>query len=116
MDVYVSVFCVGMHTSLKAALQCYLHCYALDGITYHLFDPLGTHSLRDADDLGKMKQIAHQDTLVGLYAPVQHALLLIGPQSLTKNTTSPTCSLPRSCPSSPSTSDALPDRAASPRK
>lgn len=105
-----------MLVSLTAILQVYLHCYALDGITYHLFDPLGTHSLRNADDLAKMKQIAYQDNLVGLYAPTPRARLLTRPQSPTKNTTSPTCSLPRSCRSSPSTSGAFPARAASPRK
>ena len=48
-----------------AALQVYLHCYALDGITHHLFDPIGTHSLSNADDRMKMKEIAYHDNLVG---------------------------------------------------
>ncbi|KZT69584.1 cytochrome P450 [Daedalea quercina L-15889] len=45
----------------------YLHCYALDGTTLHLFDPLGTHTLTDAGELVKMKELAFRDDLVDSY-------------------------------------------------
>ncbi|TFY61222.1 hypothetical protein EVJ58_g4640 [Rhodofomes roseus] len=44
-----------------------LHCYGLDCITYHLFDPLGTHTLTDPADRMKMKEIAYQDNLIDSY-------------------------------------------------
>ncbi|OSC98049.1 cytochrome P450 [Trametes coccinea BRFM310] len=40
-----------------------LHCYALDGVTGHLFYPHGTHSLTDAEDLKIMKELSYANGL-----------------------------------------------------
>ncbi|OSX57143.1 hypothetical protein POSPLADRAFT_1186057 [Postia placenta MAD-698-R-SB12] len=45
----------------------YLHCYAIDCITYHLFDPHGLNSLADASDLMKVKELSHHDNLKDSY-------------------------------------------------
>ncbi|KAI0354842.1 cytochrome P450 [Trametes cingulata] len=40
-----------------------LHCYALDGITGHLFHPHGLHSLTDPHDLEMMKELSYSNGL-----------------------------------------------------
>ncbi|KAH9831386.1 cytochrome P450 [Rhodofomes roseus] len=62
-------FVIACTENLGKAVDVYvfLHCYALDCITYHLFDPLGTHTLTDAADRVKMKEIAYQDNLTDSY-------------------------------------------------
>ncbi|KAI9065996.1 cytochrome P450 [Trametes sanguinea] len=40
-----------------------LHCYALDGVTGHLFYPHGTHSLSDPEDLKIMKELSYSNGL-----------------------------------------------------
>ncbi|KAI0747580.1 cytochrome P450 [Fomes fomentarius] len=40
-----------------------LHCYALDGITGHLFYPSGLHSLTDPDDYKIMQELSYSNPL-----------------------------------------------------
>ena len=40
-----------------------LHCYALDGVTHHLFHPYGTNSLTDPKDLEMMKELSYHDSM-----------------------------------------------------
>ncbi|EPQ55074.1 cytochrome P450 [Gloeophyllum trabeum ATCC 11539] len=40
-----------------------LHCYALDGITHHLFHPFGTHAVEDDEDLKMMQELSYHDSL-----------------------------------------------------
>ncbi|KAH9891884.1 cytochrome P450 [Cubamyces lactineus] len=44
-----------------------LHCYALDGITGHLFHPHGTHSITDPNDLAIMKELSYSTSLKKQY-------------------------------------------------
>ncbi len=43
--------------------QVLLHCYALDGITGHLFYPSGLHSLTDPEDYKIMHEISYSTGL-----------------------------------------------------
>ncbi|KZT11776.1 cytochrome P450 [Laetiporus sulphureus 93-53] len=45
----------------------YLHCYALDCVTYHLFDPLGMQSLTQASDLLRVKELSYHDNMPESY-------------------------------------------------
>ncbi|KAH9922031.1 cytochrome P450 [Amylocystis lapponica] len=45
----------------------YLHCYALDCITHHLFHPYGLKSLTESSDLATMKELSYQDSLRSSY-------------------------------------------------
>ncbi|EMD39904.1 hypothetical protein CERSUDRAFT_150666 [Gelatoporia subvermispora B] len=51
----------------SANIYLYLHCYALDCITYHLFHPHGLHSLIDAADREKVIELSYRDTLKSQY-------------------------------------------------
>lgn len=44
-----------------------MHCYALDCITYHLFDPFGLNSLTNAPDLLKVKELSYYESLRDSY-------------------------------------------------
>ncbi|GBE85445.1 cytochrome P450 [Sparassis latifolia] len=45
----------------------YLHCYALDCITHHVFDPHGLHSLTSPSDVVAMKELSYYDALKTSY-------------------------------------------------
>jgi len=45
----------------------YLHCYAIDCITHHLFDPHGMHSLTKASDLETVKALTYHDSIKSYY-------------------------------------------------
>jgi hypothetical protein len=43
--------------------QVYLHCFALDCTTHHLFHPYGTHSIEIKEDLELMEELSYHDSL-----------------------------------------------------
>jgi len=43
--------------------QVYLHCFALDCATHHLFHPYGTHSIETKEDLELMEELSYHDSL-----------------------------------------------------
>ncbi|PCH40542.1 cytochrome P450 [Wolfiporia cocos MD-104 SS10] len=53
---------------VAADIYIYLHCYALDCITYHLYDPHGIRSLTEAPDLMKVKELLYHDNLQDSYS------------------------------------------------
>lgn len=62
VDIYVSVQKHHSRNYIARDLQIpqiLLHCYALDGITGHLFYPHGLHSLSDEHDLAIMKELSY---------------------------------------------------------
>ncbi|KAH7419068.1 cytochrome P450 [Cadophora sp. MPI-SDFR-AT-0126] len=46
----------------------YLHCFALDCASHHLFHPYGTHSLDDEKDFGMMEEQSYHNSLKQNYA------------------------------------------------
>lgn len=57
----------------------YLHDYAFDCVTHHLFHPYGSDSLRDEKDEEVMKQVTFDDSLqnrlVRYYSPTLHSMM-----------------------------------------
>ncbi|OCH89926.1 cytochrome P450 [Obba rivulosa] len=51
----------------SANIYLYLHCYALDCITHHLFHPYGIHSLTNPSDMSKMRELSYRDTIRSQY-------------------------------------------------
>ncbi|CCM00994.1 uncharacterized protein FIBRA_03042 [Fibroporia radiculosa] len=60
-----------------ADIYFYAHCYALDCITYHLFDPYGTRSLTEAVDQLRVKELSYDDGLHISY--LQHYFPVVYP-------------------------------------
>ncbi|KAI0365355.1 cytochrome P450 [Pilatotrama ljubarskyi] len=62
---HVDAFVAKCAESLGRSVDIYvlLHCYALDGITGHLFYPHGLHSLTDPHDLEMMKELSYSNGL-----------------------------------------------------
>ncbi|KAI0917634.1 hypothetical protein AcW1_007207 [Taiwanofungus camphoratus] len=50
-----------------ADIYLHLHCYALDCVTHHLFDPYGLHSLTEPSDLALVKALSYHDNLRASY-------------------------------------------------
>ncbi|TVY17621.1 putative sterigmatocystin biosynthesis P450 monooxygenase [Lachnellula arida] len=46
----------------------YLHCYALDCATHHLFHPYGTHSIEREEDLEMMQELSYYPTVKSNFA------------------------------------------------
>ncbi|OAA63392.1 benzoate 4-monooxygenase cytochrome p450 [Niveomyces insectorum RCEF 264] len=42
----------------------YLHCYAFDGVTHHLFHPYGSNSINEASDEAIMREVSFDNSLV----------------------------------------------------
>lgn len=59
--------CTEKTGSVSVDIYVYLHCYAIDCTTYHLFDPHGLNSLTSAADLAKVMELSHHDDLKGSY-------------------------------------------------
>ncbi|KAK3357358.1 cytochrome P450 [Lasiosphaeria hispida] len=59
-------------------LYIYLHSYAFDCVTHHLFHPYGADSLRDIKDEEIMREVTFDDSLqnrlVGYYSPALHSI------------------------------------------
>ncbi|KAI0629803.1 cytochrome P450 [Trametes polyzona] len=55
------------HEGRSLDIYVWLHCYALDGITGHLFYPHGLHSLTDPRDLEIMKELSYSSNLKKQY-------------------------------------------------
>ncbi|KAK5664248.1 hypothetical protein OQA88_465 [Cercophora sp. LCS_1] len=59
--------------------QIYLHSYAFDCVTHHLFHPHGANSLRDVGDEEIMREVAFDDSLqnrlLGYYNPTLHKVI-----------------------------------------
>ncbi|KAH9850147.1 cytochrome P450 [Lenzites betulinus] len=69
IEEHVEAFMSRCSEHLDSSLDIYiwLHCYALDGITGHLFYPHGLHSLSDAHDLEIMKELSYSSNLQKQY-------------------------------------------------
>ncbi|KAI0823955.1 cytochrome P450 [Trametes gibbosa] len=63
IEEHVEAFMTRCSDSLGRSTDIYilLHCYALDGITGHLFYPHGLHSLTDANDFEIMKELSYSN-------------------------------------------------------
>ncbi|TVY33076.1 Cyrochrome P450 monooxygenase, partial [Lachnellula subtilissima] len=46
----------------------YLHCYALDCASHHLFHPYGTHSIEREEDLEMMRELSYYPTIQSNFA------------------------------------------------
>ncbi|KAI8986163.1 cytochrome P450 [Trametes punicea] len=51
------------HQGQSVDIYILLHCYALDGITSHLFFPRGTHSISDSEELRMTKELSYPNVL-----------------------------------------------------
>ncbi|KAI0775560.1 cytochrome P450 [Trametes elegans] len=58
-EAFVARCTEGLGSSVD--IYVWLHCYALDGITGHLFHPHGTHSLTEPGDLELMKELSYSN-------------------------------------------------------
>ena len=75
-DVYVNIveaLDLPAYTELNIG-QVLLHCFALDGITGHLFYPQGLHSLTDPSDLKIMQEMSYSSGLIRAH-PILHTVL-----------------------------------------
>ncbi|EXJ77581.1 hypothetical protein A1O3_09808 [Capronia epimyces CBS 606.96] len=50
-----------------ADVYVHLHCFALDGVTHHLFHPYGTHANVNDKDLRLMQELSYHDSLASNY-------------------------------------------------
>ncbi len=68
VSTYTCVHCLlVLAYSLQLAItQLLLHCFALDGITGHMFHPHGLHSLTDPRDFAMMEELTYPTLLKGM--------------------------------------------------
>ena len=62
VDIYVGSILQSCSLLLTSA-QDWLHCYALDGISGHLYHPRGLHSLTDPEDHKIMSEMTYSNGL-----------------------------------------------------
>jgi hypothetical protein len=61
IDAYVRLL---IQVKLSAHnLQVYLHCFALDCATHHLFHPYGTHSIENKEDFKLVQELSYHNSL-----------------------------------------------------
>ena len=79
--------------------QVYLHCYALDCASHHLFHPFGTKSIEEDEGMTLMKELTYHSSLKGTRPSTIHLSKSKYVQKISLNTTGP--------PSHPSSENSL---------
>ncbi|KAF4635358.1 hypothetical protein G7Y89_g2744 [Cudoniella acicularis] len=69
-DAFVNKCVESQEKSMDAYV--YLHCYALDCASHHLFNPYGLHSINKPEDRKIMEELSYHDSLKGF--PLDHLL------------------------------------------
>ena len=65
VDIYVG-YILQSCLLLLTSTQDWLHCYALDGISGHLYHPRGLHSLTDPEDHKIMSEMTYSSGLTSM--------------------------------------------------
>lgn len=63
LDVYVQRPCLQSLKIIANILKVTLHCYALDCASHFLFNPVGTNTLDNPEDLKLMQELSYHDSL-----------------------------------------------------